>query len=113
MNRRDVLDVCRPRNRNMKPKPIDDVHLAIKEYGVEKRIKTHRINEWDCRPEQKRIIDPNKSRNLRKALSNIEQMKIASTNYAICVAQTPAQKRRLHKLNLYLKDTAHHVIFSY
>jgi len=55
-----------PRKRNIQPKPIDEVHLVKKEYGVKKRMKTYRINEWDCRPEHRRIVDPNKSRNLRK-----------------------------------------------
>ena len=81
----------RPRHRNIEPKPIDDVHLVRKEYGTEKRMKAYRINEWDCRP---RIIDPNKPRNLRKALSHIEQMKIASANYALSLAKTPAQKKK-------------------
>jgi len=40
----------RPRKRNVESKPIDDFHLVKKEYGVEKRMKTNRINEWDCRP---------------------------------------------------------------
>jgi len=61
---------------------------------VEKRIKVYRINEWDCRPEHRRFVDPNKARNLRKELLNIEQMKIASLNNALCVAQTPIQKKK-------------------
>jgi len=53
-----------------------------------------RFNEWDCRPEHRRIVDPNKSRNLRKELLNIEQMKIASLNNDLCVAQAPIQKKK-------------------
>ena len=40
------------------------------------------------------LINPNKSRNLRKTLCHIEQMKIASANYAFSVAKTPAQKKK-------------------
>ena len=83
-----------PRKINTEPKPTDDVQLVRKEYGVVKRPKTHRINEWDCRPEQRRIIDPNKARNLRKALLNVEQLKIASASYALSAAETPAQKKK-------------------
>ena len=84
----------RPRQRNIEAMPIDDIHLVRKEYGVKKRIKAHRINEWDCRPEHRRILDPNIARNLRKTLSHVEQMKIASANHALCMAQTPAQKKK-------------------
>jgi len=94
----DVLKGCterlqtwnHPRKRTVEPKPIDDVHL-VKEYGVEKRMKTYRINEWDCRPEHRRIVDPNKARNLRKELFNIlSKRKLI----VLCMAQTPAQKKK-------------------
>ena len=84
----------RPRQRNIEAMPIDDIHLVRKEYGVKKRIKAHRINEWNCRPGHRRILDPNIARNLRKTLSHVEQMKIASANHALCMAQTPAQKKK-------------------
>jgi len=57
-------------------------------------MKTYRINEWDCRPEHRRIVDPNKARNLRKELLNIEQKKIDRSSNALCMAQTPAQKKK-------------------
>lgn len=36
-----------PRKRNVDPRPTDQVQLAKKEYGIEKRPKAHRINQWD------------------------------------------------------------------
>ena len=39
-----------PRKKNVEPRPTDSVHLTKEEYGVQKRLKIHHVNKWDCRP---------------------------------------------------------------
>ena len=53
----------KPRKRNVKARPTDEVTLNKMEYGIEKRPKLC-VNSWDCCPISRRIIDPNKGRNL-------------------------------------------------
>ena len=48
-----------PRKRNVVPLPTDEVIVSKKEYGIDKRLKVHHVNSWDCRPLLKRIVDPN------------------------------------------------------
>ena len=76
----------KPRKLDARPRTTDSVQLIKMQYGVVKRPKSHRINEWDCRPVSRRIVDPNKARKLRENLFSIEQSKIASANHAACVA---------------------------
>jgi len=83
-----------PRHLGADPRPTDEVQLSKKQYGVEKRVKKHRVNEWDCRPINRRLVNPNTARNLREALLNIEKIKIASANNAVSAAQTSSQKRK-------------------
>jgi len=45
-------------------------------YGKEKRSKLQNINNWDCQPNTRRMIDPNKARKLRESLCIIEKNKI-------------------------------------
>ena len=89
-----------PRKRHIDPRPTDEVQLAKKEYGIEKRVKTHRINQWDCRPVRRRIIDPNKARKLKESLSHNHQNKITITNHAISIAKTVAEKKRANQTKL-------------
>ncbi|XP_065903217.1 uncharacterized protein [Dysidea avara] len=83
-----------PRKRNVEPRPIDDVCLSKEEYGVQKRLKIHHVNKWNCRPLSRRIIDPNKVRILKERLFAIEQNKILSVNNAVQVAKTPAERKK-------------------
>ena len=92
-----------PRHLGADPKRIDEVQLVWKLYGVEKRLKKHQVNEWDCRPINRRLIDPNVARNLREALSITEQVKIAKANNAISTAQTTSQKRKANQSKLLLE----------
>ena len=52
------------RKRNLDARPTDNVKLVKHEHGVEKRVKIHRVNEWDCRLVCRRIVDSNKARTL-------------------------------------------------
>jgi len=92
-----------PRHLGADPRPTDEVQLSKKQYGAEKRLKKHRVNEWDCRPINRRLVDPNTARSLREALLNIEKMKISSANNAVFAAQTSSQKRNAIQSKLLLK----------
>ena len=63
------------------------------QYGLLKRFKIHHVNKWDCQPLSRRIIDPNKVRNLRERLISIEQNKLAFIDDALQQAKTPAEKK--------------------
>ena len=83
-----------PKKLDADPRAIDNVQLIRKQYGVSKRLKAHRINEWDCRPVNRRIVDPNKARKLREALFSIEQTKMVAANHAVTVAQTTPEMKK-------------------
>jgi len=92
----------RPRKRNIEARPTDDVKLTKEQYGVKKRLKIHRVNKWDCRPLSRRIINPDKSRDLHEQLSTIEQNKIIAINNAICDVETPKEKKKAIQAKLQL-----------
>ena len=68
--------------------------LVKHEYGVEKRVKIHRVNEWDCRPVYRRIVDSNKARTLCEVLSTIQQNRMAAADVVVLSTQTTAEKRK-------------------
>ena len=70
------------------------MQLIRKQYGISKRIKAHTINEWDCRPVHRRLVDPNRARNLRESLSIIGQDKISAANLDASAALTFAEKKK-------------------
>ena len=83
--------------RNVEPRPTDDVVLTKAEYGKEKRSKALHVI---CCPDT-RIVDPNKARRLRASLSEIEQNKLYSADFAICTATTvKARKQALEKKSM-------------
>lgn len=83
-----------PSSKSSGARPIDEVILAKAEYGVEKRARDKKINQWDCRPLSRRIVDPNKSRMLRAVLSKIAIDKLAAASKAVDSAETEAEKKR-------------------
>ena len=90
-----------PGKRNVEPRPTDDVVLTKAEYGKEKRSKALHVNKWDCRPDTRRIVDPNKARRLRESLSEIEQNKLYLADFAICTPTTvKARKQALEKKSM-------------
>jgi len=92
-----------PRHLGADPRPTDDIQLTKKQYGVEKRLKKHRVNEWDYRPLNRRLVDPNTARRLREALLNMEKIKMTSANNAVSAAQTSSQKRKAIQSKLLLE----------
>ena len=83
-----------PRKRNVVPLPTDEVTVSKKEYGTDKRCKVHRVNSWDCRPVSKRIVDPNKARNLHNRLAVLEQCKMNAADKAVLLATTESEKKK-------------------
>lgn len=98
-----LADLESAKKMNVDTRPTDQVQLAKKEYGIEKRPKAHRINHWDCRPLSRRIIDPNKARKLKESLSHNHEHKIAIANHAVSKAQTTAEKKRANQTKLLLE----------
>jgi len=83
-----------PRKRNVNAQPTDDVILSKAEYGKEKRSKVLHVNKWDCRPDTRRIVDPNKARTLRENLLQIEKNKLDSADFANCTAATEKARKQ-------------------
>ena len=92
----------RPRKQDADARPTDEVTLTKKVYGVEKRAKLHSINEWDCRPISKRIIDPNKARRFMERLQTIQQQKIDAANNAISTAATISEIKKAFQVKAML-----------
>ena len=89
-----------PRKRNVDPCPADDVVLTKAEYGKKKRSKVVHVNKWDCRPDTRRIVDPNKACTLRENLSEIF-CKLYSADFAVCTATTEtARKQAVEKKSM-------------
>ena len=105
MNERGVWNACRPGISQENDMLIQGpkVQLAKKEYGIDKKVKAHRSNQWDCRPANRRIIDPNKTRKLKESLSHNHQNKITIANHAISVAKSIAEKKRANQAKLLLE----------
>ena len=61
------------------------------------------MNEWDCHPINRRVVDPNVARNLREYLSRIEQTKVAAANHVISIAQTSLERRKANQVKLLLE----------
>ena len=56
--------------------------------------KLHTINEWDCRPVSRRIINPNKARNLRERLCAIQKEKVEAADKAVHLAGTVSELKK-------------------
>ena len=67
--------------------------------GVENRLKKHRVNEWDCHPINRRLVDPYTARSLREVLLMLEQVKIANANSALMLLRPFHRKVRLIRTN--------------
>ena len=79
---------------DVNPKAIDNVQLIRKRYGISKRIKAHRTNEWDCQPVHRRLVDPNRARNLRESLIIFGQDTISTANLDASAALIFAEKKK-------------------
>jgi len=94
----------KPRKQNVAARPTYEVVLNKMEYGIERRAKLHRVNFWDCHPVSRRIIDPNRSRNLRQRLSLLEQCKIEVADNALLCANSEAEKKKARQAKALLSQ---------
>ena len=92
-----------PRMRNAVPRPTDSVTLTKKVFGVQKRPKVLTINDWDCRPTCRRIVDPNKARHLRERLCAIQNKKIETADEAVYSAKTVCELKKALQARSMLK----------
>ena len=76
--------------------------MTKKVYGVDKRVKLHSINAWDCRSISKRIIDPNKAHHLMERLHTIQQQKVDAANNAISTATTASEIKKAFQVKAML-----------
>lgn len=93
----------RPRRSNVNARPTDEVRLSKHEFGVAKRPKLHSVNDWDCRPVFRRIVDPNKSRVLREWLDIIGQYKVNAANAAYDSATNDSEKKKAYQRKCMIK----------
>jgi len=63
-------------------------------YGKEKHSKLQHINYWDCWPNTRRMIDPNKAKKLCESLCIIEKNKIDAADFFICTATVDRDRKR-------------------
>ena len=89
---------------------IDSIQLIRKQHGVTKRLKAHRINEWNCQLLKRTLVYPNKTRNLRETLLRIEQSKIVAAHHVARNAQTTSEKKKATQTKG--KDMDHHVFLG-
>jgi len=82
---------------NVEPRPTDEVKLTKHVYGVEKRVKLHTINQWDCRPVSRRIVNPNKARSLRERLCAVQQSKADAAETDLVSATNEAEKKKAYR----------------
>jgi len=78
-------------------RPTNLVMLVKKVYGIEKRPKVCRVNQWDCRPTSSRKAHPDRKENLRKRLLKIEQAKTEAAASAVDSAISTTEKRRANE----------------
>ena len=75
-------------------RPTDLVRLTKKVYGVEKRPKLCSVNNWDCRPTSRRVLQPERKANLWNRLVKLDQSKKAASTCAILTANNDASKKK-------------------
>lgn len=92
-----------PRMHSTTPRPTDSVVLTKKVFGVQKRPKVVTINNWDCRPTCRRIVDPNKARCLRERLCFIQNKKMEKADEAVYSAKTVSEIKKALQAKSMLK----------
>ena len=83
-----------PRNKKVDARPTNLVMLTKKVYGVEKRPKLCKVNQWDCRPTSRRVAHPERKINLRNRLARIKQMKTEAATHAVSAAVSDSEKKK-------------------
>jgi len=97
MRKKVVQNGYRSKPPKVEPRPIDEVKLTKHEYGVEKPVKLHTVNQWDCRPVSRRIVNPNKARSLRERLCVVQQSKADAAGAALVSATNEAEKKKAYR----------------
>ena len=82
---------------NVDPHPTDEVKLTKHVYGVEKRAKLHSVNQWDCHPISRRIVNPNKARSLRERLRVVQQSKADAAEAVLVSATNESEKKKAYR----------------
>ena len=67
--------------------------LTKKVYGIEKRAKVCRINQWDCRPTSSKKLHPDRKEKLRSRLLRLEQVKSEAAASGVDSAISVSEKR--------------------
>jgi len=83
-----------PRSKKVDARPINLVSLTKFVYGVEKRPKVHKINEWDCRPTSRRIAQPVRKAKLWNRLITLDQSKKDASTRAIYSATNDTERKK-------------------
>ena len=83
-----------PKQKKVDARPTNLVTLTKKVYGIEKRPKLCRVNQWDCRPTSRRTLHPEKKANLRSRLSQIQEIKIKAAAGSVSSAVTDVEKKK-------------------
>ena len=86
-----------PKKQHMEPRPTDEVSPFKAEYGKEKHRKRQHVNKWDCRPDSRRIVDPNRARKLRESLVIIEKKRMDEAEFDMCTATTEKTRKVAHE----------------
>ena len=83
-----------PRNKKVDARPTNLVTLTEVVYGVEKRPKLHKINEWDCRPTPTRIAQPVRRAKLWNRLMALDKSKKDASTRAICSVTNDTDRKK-------------------
>ena len=83
-----------PKKKKVDARPTNLVTLTKKVYGIEKRPKVCRVNQWDCRPTSSRTLHPERKANLRSRLSQIQERKTKAAACAVSSAITDIEKKK-------------------
>jgi len=83
-----------PRKKKVDACPTNLASLTKSVYGVEKRPKVYKINDWDCRPTSRRIAQPAQKANLWNRLMALDQLKKDAATSAVHSATNNAERKK-------------------
>jgi len=86
-----------PQKRNVEPRPTGEVSMCREEYGKIKHRRSQHINKWDCRPDTRRIVDPNKARKLRESLAMIKKKRMSRAELNVFTASSDIERKKAHE----------------
>lgn len=83
-----------PRSKKVDARPTNLVTLTKAIYGVEKRPKPYKTNEWDCRPTSRRIAQPARRAKLWDRLMALDQSKKDTSTCAVYSATNDTDRKK-------------------